>query len=101
MDRDPPLAKRLKQARVRAGLSQRGLGIAADIDVLSASPRINQYEQGTRKPDYRTAEKLAKVLGCPVAFFYIREDDLAEIIWLLDRLPSKRRRQLLAELRRE
>lgn len=101
MDRDPPIAKRLKQARERAGLSQRGLGIAAGIDALSASPRINQYEQGNRNPDYRTAEKLAEILKCPVAYFYIREDDLAETVRLLDSLPAKKRRQFLTQLRRD
>jgi transcriptional regulator with XRE-family HTH domain len=99
MDRDPPIARRLKQARVRAGLSQRGLGIAAGIDVLSSSPRINQYEQGKRTPDFRTAERLAKVLGCPTSYFYIREEDIAEIVLLLDRMPSRQRRELLAKLR--
>ncbi len=101
MDRDPPISKRLKQARIRAGLSQRRLGLAAGIDVLSASPRVNQYEQARRTPDFRTAERLAKELGCPVSYFYIREDDVAEIVLLLDRMPAKRRRQLLASLRRD
>ena len=40
------ISRRLKQARVLAGLSQKQLGIKAGIDEFSASPRINQYERG-------------------------------------------------------
>ena len=47
-----------------------------------------------------TAERLAKVLGCPTTYFYIREEDIAEIVLLLDRMPSKQRRELLTKLRR-
>lgn len=101
MGRDTPIAKRLKQARERAGISQRQLGLTAKIDIQSASPRINQYERGKREPDYRTVEKLAEVLRCPVAYFFVEEDDVAEIIWLLHRLSAKRRRQLLAMLSKE
>jgi len=36
-----PLPKRLKEARLAAGLSQKQLGIAAGIDEFSASPRCN------------------------------------------------------------
>ncbi len=99
MDRTPPIPKRLKTARQRAKLSQRQLGIAAGIDEFSASPRINQYERGKHTPDYRTAERLAKVLSCPTAYLYAREDDLAELILLWAQLPEKLRRRLLTQLR--
>jgi transcriptional regulator with XRE-family HTH domain len=101
MERTPPIPKRLKQARLRAGLSQRKLGIAAGIDEFSASARINHYERGRHMPDFGTAERLARVLGCPTAYFYIREDDLAEAIILMSRLQTKERRRVLAQLRRK
>src|SRR5207253_2166039 len=94
-DSAPPFARRLKQARLRRGLSQTGLGVAAGIDIFSASPRLNQYEKGRRSPDFRTAERLANVLRCPVSFFFIREDDLAEVVLAIHELPANRRRQLL------
>lgn len=101
MDHTPPIPKRLKAARQRTRLSQRQLGIAAGIDEFSASPRINQYERGKHTPDFRTAERLARVLGCPAAYLYTREDDLAELILLWVRLPEKQKRGLLTQLRRQ
>ena len=40
------IALRLKEARLRLGLSQEKLGVLAGIDEFSASARINQYERG-------------------------------------------------------
>lgn len=73
-------AYRLKEARLKAGLSQKKLGIAAGIDPFVASTRINRYEKGVHEPDHGTARRLAKVLGLPLAYFYTEEDDLARII---------------------
>ncbi|HCH24809.1 MAG TPA: transcriptional regulator [Oceanospirillaceae bacterium] len=73
-----PVALRLKQARVRCGLSQRKLGIAAGIDEASSSARMNQYERGKHVPDFDTLVKLAKVLGVPVSYFYCIDDTDAE-----------------------
>lgn len=101
MERTLPIPKRLKAARLRAKLSQRQLGIAAGIDEFSASPRINQYERGKHTPDYRTAERLARVLGCPAAYLYAREDDLANLILFWADLPDRRKRQFLLQLRRQ
>lgn len=101
MDRIPPLPKRLKTARQRAKLSQRQLGIAAGIDEFSASPRVNQYERGKHTPDFHTAERLAKILDCPTAYLYTREDDLAELIMLWSGLTERQKRQLSSQLRRE
>jgi transcriptional regulator with XRE-family HTH domain len=72
---------RLKEARLRAGFTQMQLGVAAGIDEYSASARINQYERGKHWPDFGTAERLAAVLKVPAAFFYARDDALAE--WIL------------------
>lgn len=100
MERTPPIPKRLKEARARANISQRRLGIAAGIDQFSASSRINHYERGRHKPDYGMAERLAKVLGCPTAYFYAREDDLAELIMVFGQMSAKERRKWMAELRK-
>ncbi|XQA76011.1 helix-turn-helix domain-containing protein [Xanthomonas sacchari] len=59
---------RLAQARERAGLSQKQLGILAGLDPSVASPRINQYERGRHEPQLKTAKQLAEVLGIPPAF---------------------------------
>ena len=56
MEERSVVARRLKEARVRAGLSQKQLGIKAGIEEFSASPRINQYERGKHTPDYGPSE---------------------------------------------
>lgn len=79
---DSPLPRRLKEARIAKGLSQKKLGISAGIDEFSASPRINQYETGKHTPDFSTLKLLATVLGVPTAYFYAEEDELATMIKL-------------------
>lgn len=78
-------AKRLKQARLRIGISQEKLGVLAGIDEFSASARINQYERGKHVPDLHTLERLAEVLKTPAPYFYASDDELAEWILLFKR----------------
>ncbi len=89
------IARRLREARLKCGLSQKQLGIKAGMDEFSASPRINQYESGRHTPDYSTVERLAKVLVVPVPYMYAREDDLA--IWILayNRIARRSRQEML------
>lgn len=75
-----PFQKRLKEARLRKGLSQKQLGILAGVDPSSASPRMNQYEKGVHTPDFQMVRALAKVLEVPTAFFFCEETELANII---------------------
>ena len=49
------------------------MGIAAGIDVASASARMNQYERGKHVPDYETLWQLALVLDVPVPYFYAND----------------------------
>ncbi|ELW9226502.1 helix-turn-helix domain-containing protein [Morganella morganii] len=83
------ITKRLKEARLRAGLSQEKLGILAGIDEASASARMNQYEKGKHTPDFNTVEKFAKVLDIPVPYFYTDDDLLAEIIINYKKIAGK------------
>jgi len=92
------IGKRIREARLRSGLSQRLLGIRAGIDEFAASPRINQYERGKHVPDLRTAERLAKVLGVPAPYLYARDDDLAA--WILAFKSTTARRAALPRSRR-
>jgi len=94
-----PISKRLKTARLLTGISQKKLGIAAGIDEFSASARINQYERGKHAPDYLTIEKLAAILSVPVAYFYAREDDLAELILIFGALSAPKRKRVLELIR--
>ena len=92
------IGKRLKQARTRAGLSQRQLGIEAGIDPFSASPRINQYERGKHTPDYATTKRLATVLGVPTPYLYAEEEDLAEIILRFGELSKRLKKKALSKM---
>jgi transcriptional regulator with XRE-family HTH domain len=98
MAKGPPIASRLKQARLRAGLSQKQLGVAAGIDQFSASPRINQYERGKHVPDYGTVSRLAAVLRVPVPVFYTQDEEMAELILQLGNLSRRERRRLLTKI---
>jgi len=88
--------ERLKEARLRVGLSQKRLGIAAGLDEFVASARINRYELGVHKVDYPLACRLATVLQVPVAYFYADDEHLAELIVLYGRAAKKQQLRLLA-----
>ena len=87
--------KRLKEIRLAAGLSQKQLGIQAGLDPFVASARINRYELGIHKADYKIAQKLSAVLNIPTAFFYTEDENLAEIMVIFHRTNPKKRSELL------
>ena len=88
-------AKRLKEARLQAGLSQERLGIEAGLDPMSASTRMNRYELGKRSPHPDLVKGFAKVLTVPPAYFYCEDDVLARVIVAVGRLPSRDRARIL------
>jgi transcriptional regulator with XRE-family HTH domain len=89
------VAKHLREARLRAGLSQKQLGIKAQIDEFSASARINQYERGKHMPDLLTLTRLAAVMRVPTAYFYCEDDELAGFILKFSALGKAQKRRLL------
>ena len=100
MNEIPIFAKRLKEARVRAGFSQRGLGIHAGLDPDVASPRINRYEHGRHFPaDMRFVQKLATLLGVPMAYFFCPEEDIAAILLMVGAMGVEKRQGVLERLR--
>lgn len=90
-----PIHKRLKEARLAKGISQKKLGIAAGIDEFVASARMNQYEVGKHVPDFAILEKIAKVLKIPTAYFYTNDDVLAELIGIYGNLTVNNKKELL------
>ncbi|MEI2415476.1 helix-turn-helix transcriptional regulator [Orrella sp. JC864] len=94
------LPHRLKQARLRLGVSQEKLGRLVDIDPASASARMNQYERGKHTPDYSLVKRLAPVLGLPVPWFYTEDDETAELLELFHRMHPSDRVVLLNAARR-
>lgn len=95
-----PVGKRLKEARLEAGLSQKRLGIAAGIDEFVASARMNQYETGKHSPDFSMIRQIAKVLKLPEAFFYADDDVLAQLIKTYAQLGRRKRKFLIDYLSR-
>lgn len=93
------LGRRLKQARMEAGLSQEQLGIEAGLDPMSASTRMNRYELGRRVPNFELVVAIAKILGVPAAYFYSVRDDEAELLKHFQKLPVEQRRKLLQSMR--
>jgi transcriptional regulator with XRE-family HTH domain len=92
------VAKHIKEARLRAGLSQKQLGIKAEIDEFSASARINQYERGKHTPDLQTLTRLARVMHVPAPYFYCEDEELAEVILKFSALGKAQRKRLLGLL---
>lgn len=84
--------KRLKQARLASGLSQKELGVAAGLDEFVASTRINRYEVGVHQADYPMAVRLAGVLDVPVAFLYCDSNEMASMLLAFHRAPKGARR---------
>ena len=95
MGRVSIVAVRLKEARLRAGISQKQLGIQAGIDPSSASARLNQYERDKHMPDLQTLTHLARVLGVPVPYFYCADAELAALILKFASLGKAQRKRLL------
>ena len=89
------LRKRLKEARLAAGLSQKQLGIEAGLDEFVASARVNRYEVGVHMPDYPMAVRMARVLGVPIAFLYCDSDELALSLLAFHRATKTARRRAL------
>ena len=93
------LAKRLKEARKRKGLSQERLGVLAGIDEASASARMNQYETGKHMPDWSMVERIAGVLDVPAPYFYANDDQLAELLLAWHALSPEAKTELLHGLK--
>jgi transcriptional regulator with XRE-family HTH domain len=90
------LAKRIKQARARAGISQERLGLDAGLDEMSASTRMNRYELGKRIPAPDFVERLAKVLNVSAAYFYAVDDHEAELLLKFYPLSTAAQERVLA-----
>jgi len=93
------LPRRLKEARLRVGISQEKLGILAGLDEMSASTRMNRYEQGKRIPHPTLVAQLGKILGVPAAYFYAEDDDEAFLLQHFYKLSASDRRKILRQLK--
>ena len=81
---------------MKAGLSQERLGVLADIDEMSSSARMNQYERGKHEPDFSMVERIARALNVPEAYFYAKDDDAAWLLLAFHQMHASDRESLLA-----
>lgn len=95
-----PVTKRLRDARLRAKLSQKQLGVLAGLDENSASARMNQYEKGKHSPDVELLRRIGKVLDVPLSYFFCEDDITAEIICHIDQLSENDKNDLLEYIKR-
>ena len=85
----------MKEARLKAGISQKQLGIRAGLDQFVASTRINRYEQGVHNPDYDISQKIAIQLGVPTAYLYCDNEDIAHLLALFGKLSEEDQQQII------
>ncbi|CAH5448396.1 putative transcriptional regulator [Klebsiella pneumoniae] len=77
------IPKRLKEARLRAKLTQEKLGVLAGIEEATAYSRLSHYENGTHKPTFELVCEFARVLDVPECYFYTVDDEFAEEVLAL------------------
>lgn len=94
----PIFARRLAEARKRAGFSQAQLGVLAGMEPEVASPRVNQYERGVHEPRAEMAKKLAEALDVPAAFLYTEDEMLAKLLLRWNDLSKTQKRDLVKQV---
>jgi transcriptional regulator with XRE-family HTH domain len=92
------IAKRLREARERKGISQERLGVLAGIDEFSASARINQYERGKHVPAFEISKRLAAALGVPPEYLYAEDDRTARLLLAFHRLSARAKVKMIETL---
>jgi transcriptional regulator with XRE-family HTH domain len=95
------LAKRLREARMRAWISLERLAIQIGMEPASARVRLGRYERGERIPEPNTVERIANHLGLPEAYFYASDDGVAELLLWFSRLEQEEREKLLDKVRQD
>ncbi|KGO99723.1 helix-turn-helix domain-containing protein [Novilysobacter defluvii] len=87
---------RLREARLRRGLTQAELGRQAGLDPSVASPRMTQYESGQHLPRAEVLSRLASVLGVPVSYLMAEDEGLATLILNWQAMTPEQRAVLIA-----
>lgn len=98
MSTNNPIPVRLKEARTKAGISQRALGILVGFDPSSASSRMNHYEKGRHIPDLDTLRRMAQELDVPLSYFFCDDTTMAELVSIISKLDDKNKIELLNSL---
>ncbi|WP_045048078.1 helix-turn-helix domain-containing protein [Rouxiella chamberiensis] len=94
-----PIPERLRQARKKAGISQKDLGVKAGMDEGSASGRMNHYEKGRHAPDIETLRKIGTILNVPLSYFFCEDELSAEMVTLFQDLNENEKNNIIQILR--
>ncbi|TMP11030.1 XRE family transcriptional regulator [Pseudoalteromonas sp. S3178] len=98
MSKPNPIPIRLKEARKRANMTQKELGIRIGMDQSSASSRMNHYEKDRHTPDVQTLQRMADELGVPLNYFFCENTESAELACLISRLSTEEKQKLIEQL---
>jgi len=88
--------RRLRDARIRARLTQEALGVAIALDEGNACIRISRYESGVHAPPLNVIMALAIALSVPPAYLVTDDDRLASMILDLQKLDDAQLSQVEA-----
>lgn len=72
--------KRLKEAREAVGLTQKQLAELVAIEGVNLTSRMSNYEVGRFAPSFDFIVRVAKALNYPEYYFYVLDDDVAELL---------------------
>ena len=92
------VGRRMRERREAMGLAQEKVGVAIGLDESSARARISRYELGVHEPPFTTVKLLADVLEVPPPYMYCEEQDIADLLLALHKIPSKTRKQTVEAL---
>jgi len=92
------VGRRMRERREALGLAQEKVGVAIGLDESSARARISRYELGVHEPPFATVKLLARALDVPPPYMYCEEQDIAELLLALHKIPSKLRKQKMGAL---
>lgn len=98
MAKPNPIPVRLKEARKRAHMTQKELGLRIGMDLGSASSRMNHYEKDRHTPDIQTLQRMADELKVPLNYLFCDSTESAELACLIDRLSIEERQELIKQL---
>ena len=98
MAKPNPIPVRLKEARKRAHMTQKELGLRIGMDLGSASSRMNHYEKGRHTPDVQTLQRMADELSVPLNYFFCDSIESAELACLISNLSTEDKQKLIEQL---
>jgi len=65
----------------------------------TAAVRVSRYETDVHTPDPETAQRLADLLGVPLAYLVTADERMAEVILRFSRLPTQHQDLIVKTLR--